>query len=127
MLAAIVLATWITLRLYLGFPFILDRNMGVFEALSNSDTYMSGNKLVMFAVLLIVGLASGLFACVTCYVGIILVYPFGGILTAVAYLMATGQLPHAGERNLRCRASRASGTSCRNDEIPNDERNPNDE
>jgi hypothetical protein len=25
-------------------------------------------------------------------VGIILVYPFGGILTAVAYLIATGQL-----------------------------------
>jgi phage FluMu protein Com len=91
-LAAIGLASWITLRLYLGFPFVLDRNMGVVEALSNSDTYMSGNKLVMFAVLLIVGLASGLFTCVTCYVGIILVYPFGGILTAVAYLMATGQL-----------------------------------
>jgi len=91
-LAAIGLASWITLRLYLGFPFVLDRNMGVFEALRNSDTYMSGNKLIMFAVLLIVGLASGLFTCVTCYVGIILVYPFGGILTAVAYLMATGQL-----------------------------------
>lgn len=91
-LAAIVLAAWITLRVYLGFPFILDRNMGVFEALRNSDVYMSGNKLVMFAVVLIVGLASLLFTCVTCYVGIILVYPFGGVLTAVAYLMATGQL-----------------------------------
>ena len=90
-LAAIVVATWITLRVYLGYPFILDRNMGVFEALRNSDTYMSGNKLVMFAVGLIVGMASGLFTCVTCYIGIIFVYPFGGVLTAVAYLMATGQ------------------------------------
>jgi phage FluMu protein Com len=90
-LAAMIAAFWITLRVYLGFPFILDRNMGVFEALSQSATYMRGNKLVMFAVLLIVGMASGLFTCVTCYIGIIFVYPFGGILTAVAYLMATGQ------------------------------------
>ena len=101
LLALFVVASWITLRLYLSFPFILDRNMGVFEAMSHSDTYMSGNKLVMFAVVLIVGMASGMFACVTCYIGIILVYPFGGILTAVAYLMATGQLPHAGEGCLR--------------------------
>ncbi len=96
-LAAIVAGTWITLRVYLGYPFILDRNMGVFEALRNSDTYMSGNKLVMFAVGLVVGMASGLFACVTCYIGIILVYPFGGILTAVAYLTATGQLRTPGK------------------------------
>jgi hypothetical protein len=39
-----------------------------------------------------VGLASGAFTCVTCYIGIIFVYPYGGILTAVAYLTATGQL-----------------------------------
>lgn len=91
-LAAIVLAAWLTLRFYLGFPFILDRNMGVFEALRNSDTYMSGNKLVMFGVGIVVGFASVLFACVTCYIGIIFVYPFGGILTAMAYLTATGQL-----------------------------------
>lgn len=90
-LTAVVAVTWVMLRAYLGYPFILDRNMGVFEALRHSDMYMSGNKLVMFAVLLIVGLASGLFTCATCYVGIIFVYPYGGVLTAVAYLTATGQ------------------------------------
>ena len=98
-LVAVVAMIWITLRLYLGLPFILDRNMGVFEALRNSDTYMSGNKLVMFAVLLIVGLASGAFTCVTCYIGLIFVYPYGGILTAVAYLTATGQFRTASERD----------------------------
>jgi phage FluMu protein Com len=90
-LTAIVIATWIMLRAYLGYPFILDRNAGALEALRLSDTYMSGNKLVMFAVLLIVGLVSGMFTCVTCYIGIIFVYPYGGVLTAVAYLTATGQ------------------------------------
>lgn len=90
-LAAIVVATWITLRAYLGLPFIVDRNLGVMEALSSSDKYMSGNKLTMFVVMLIVGIASALFACLTCYIGIILVYPYGGVLIAVAYLTATGQ------------------------------------
>lgn len=90
-LAAIVVGTWITLRAYLGVPFLVDRNQGVVEALGSSDKYMSGNKLIMFAVMLIVGMASGLFMCLTCYIGIILVFPFGGVLKAVAYLTATGQ------------------------------------
>lgn len=88
---AIIVAAWITFRAYLGIPFILDRNLGVMDALRSSDKYMSGNKLIMFAVMLIVGMASGVFMCLTCYIGIILVYPFGGVLTAVAYLTATGQ------------------------------------
>lgn len=90
-LAAVVAVTWIMLQAYLGYPFIVERNMGVFEALRHSDLYMRGNKLVMFAVLLLVAMASGLFTCATCYVGIIFVYPYGGVLTAVAYLTATGQ------------------------------------
>jgi phage FluMu protein Com len=90
-LAAVVAVTWVMLRAYLGYPFILEQNLGVVEALRQSDLYMRGNKLLMFAVLLIVGMASGLFTCATCYVGIIFVYPYGGVLTAVAYLTATGQ------------------------------------
>jgi hypothetical protein len=91
-LAAMGLVTWVKLRLYLGVPFLLDRNLGVFESLRNSDTYMSGNKLVVFAVWLVVGLACAVFVVVTCLLGGILVYAIDSILTALAYLMATGQL-----------------------------------
>jgi len=91
-MAAMVLAIWIQLRLCLAIPFLLDRNMGVFDSMQNSNTYMSGNKLTMFGVWIVVGFASAVVVICTCLIGTIFVYPFGGILTALAYLTATGQL-----------------------------------
>ena len=80
------LVTWVKLRLYLGVPFLLDRNMGVFESLRNSDTYMSGNKLVVFAVWLVVGLACAVFVVVTCLLGGILVLVVSLLLLLLAAL-----------------------------------------
>jgi hypothetical protein len=91
LVVTVFLCVWITLRVFLATAFILDRDLGVLEAMGSSDTYMRGNKLTTFAVGLIVGLLGVLFMCVTCSIGSIFFYPYTGILGAVIYLTATGQ------------------------------------
>jgi hypothetical protein len=90
-LVAAVLLTWISMRVYLGVAFLVDRNTGVVESLSHSDTYMNGNKLTVFLTMLAVSLLGGLFVLVTCCLGIIFFNPYLGVLGAVIYLTATGQ------------------------------------
>jgi len=90
-LACAPLIIWIVMRLYLAFPFLVDRNLGVIESMSHSDQFMRGNKLMAFLITLVVGLVGGLFVCVTCSLGMILWYPYLGVLSAMIYLMCTGQ------------------------------------
>ena len=88
---ALVVCTWISLRLALTSAFIVDRNAGIVESMQLSDTYMQGNKLTAFLLGLVLAFAGGMFVCVTCGIGSIFFYPFGGMVGAVIYLMATGQ------------------------------------
>lgn len=70
---------------------ILDRRIGVLESFSISQKVMIGNKLTLFALVLVVGLLGGLFALVTCFVGLVAVAPFFSLMLAVTYLVVTGQ------------------------------------
>ena len=70
---------------------VVDRRLGVFECMSASSTFMHGNKLTTFGLLLVVGILGGIFAVLTCLLGLIAFYPFLAILAAVIYLSATGQ------------------------------------
>jgi hypothetical protein len=90
-LVGLVLVIWVSMRLYLSLAFLVDRNTGVVESLSHSDTYMGGNKLTAFLAALVAGILGGLFVLVTCCLGIMFVNPYMGVLKAVVYLAATGQ------------------------------------
>lgn len=87
----IVLMLFVFLSTFLSYQFIVDRDFGVVDSLKASWQYMNGNKLTAFLVMLVVGMASGLFACVTCGIGTVLTMPYLYLLMAVFYLMATGQ------------------------------------
>lgn len=87
----VVIMIFITLSVITSGVFLVDRRMGAIEALRTSLEYSSGNRLVMFGVLVITGLLSGLFACCTLYFGMILVVPYFSLLTCVMYLLMTGQ------------------------------------
>ena len=50
-----------------------------------------GNKLTIFAIYLIAGLATSLLTLITCFVGAIFTVPFMVLLSAVTYLGVTGQ------------------------------------
>jgi phage FluMu protein Com/uncharacterized membrane protein len=70
---------------------IVDRNMGIMEALSASREIMAGNKGTAFGVLLVAGILGGLFGLFTCFIGFFAVIPYMCILYAVLYLSCTGQ------------------------------------
>ena len=52
---------------------------------------MQGNKLTVFLTMIVTGVLSMFVVVCTCYIGIIFVYPFYGVMGAVIYLLATGQ------------------------------------
>jgi hypothetical protein len=76
----------------LGGYFIVDRDVGVFESLSMSIRYLNGNRLVLFAIYLVVGIVGGLFLMVTCGFGMLFYVPYYMLLMTITYLMATGQM-----------------------------------
>jgi hypothetical protein len=88
---AAVLMTWITLRLFLAMPLIIDRNLGVMDAVSGSDTFMTGNKLTTVLVMIVAGLVASAITLFTCCLGAIFAYPYLAVVTATIYLSATGQ------------------------------------
>lgn len=69
---------------------IIDRNAGVLESLSLSKEFTYGNKLTLFAILLVAGLVGGLIN-QACGLAVIVVAPFMALLHAVIYLVMTGQ------------------------------------
>ncbi len=71
--------------------FIIDRNASVMESFQLSAEFTRGNRLTMFAIYLVLGLAGGLFTVCTCYLGAVLFIPYMALAMALIYLMATGQ------------------------------------
>ncbi len=70
---------------------IIDRNMGVLDAMSTSRDVMVGNKMTVFAVWLVTGILGMLFTILTCGLGYFGFIPYMAILNIVIYLGVTGQ------------------------------------
>lgn len=71
-------------------PLIVDRQLGVMDSLRTSNEIMSGNRLMMFALAIVLGLLNmvGLLACC---IGILFTGAYSGLAIAVMYLIITGQ------------------------------------
>ncbi|MHC4177835.1 MAG: hypothetical protein ACYSWU_10025 [Planctomycetota bacterium] len=69
---------------------IVDRNVGVTDSLSISKEITTGNKLMLFLIIL-VGAGLSMLGFMACCVGIVPVAAFLGLLNAVIYLAMTGQ------------------------------------
>lgn len=88
----LIVGLWLWLRFgILSFYFVIDRDMGIMDALASSSRFMEGNKLTTALILLVVSLLGGVFICVTCTFGQILYIPYFALLLAAIYLTATGQ------------------------------------
>lgn len=97
LLVIMPLLVFVAMRVLLAVPFILDRNLDAIAALQHSFRFMSGNVLTAFGLFLVVGLLAIVVAICTCFFGIFLFFvPYMGLMTAVIYFMATGQLPAVG-------------------------------
>ncbi|NIL96163.1 MAG: hypothetical protein GTO62_03225 [Planctomycetales bacterium] len=70
---------------------ILDRRLGVMDSLSYSNQIMQGNKLTLFAIILVTILLGAAVVVCTCGVGLLAVLPFLGLLYPVVYLAITAQ------------------------------------
>ena len=81
--------------LYLAFLLssylVIDQRLGVFESLRTSAIYMKGNKTTAGLLLFVTVLLSFVFSLVTCFIGLLFVYGYFAVLTALIYLTATGQ------------------------------------
>lgn len=85
------------LHLFLGAFFIVDRDLNVFASISESNRFMRGNKLVLFLLHLVVMPLGIIFIVFTLGLGTPAFLPFCLFLSAVVYVMATGQ-PTAEQR-----------------------------
>lgn len=89
----IVPGVYVALALGLSLYMLVDQRTGIVDSLQHSFRAMQGNKLVALGLAITVfGLLMAV-ALVTCFLGLPLVWPFAVLMTSVAYLMATGQLP----------------------------------
>jgi uncharacterized membrane protein len=71
---------------------IIDRNMGVIDALSASRRVMAGNKLTLFLIYLVVTVVAFFVGILTCFTGFIVYqYIYAPILYLVVYFGVTGQ------------------------------------
>ncbi|MHB8899804.1 MAG: zinc ribbon domain-containing protein [Thermoguttaceae bacterium] len=70
---------------------IIDRNMGVLDAMSTSREVMAGNKLTVFGIGFVAGLLGILLTVLTCGLGYLAFGPYMMILSVVIYLGVTGQ------------------------------------
>lgn len=89
-LVALVPITVLMLSFSQYYYLVLDRNMGIIEALSFSRQLMQGNKLTLFAIAIVGGLLI-LAGFLACCVGVLAVAPYVALLYAVVYLIMTGQ------------------------------------
>lgn len=90
-IAAITAFIWVTISFYLANFFIIDRQAGAIESLQLSWRFMAGNRLTVFGLTFVFGLVGGLLACCTLGLGSIVVTPFFFLMSAVSYMLATGQ------------------------------------
>jgi len=70
---------------------VIDRRMGVMDAMKASNDLMKGNKLTLFLILLVAGLGGGLISALTLGIGSLFVNPFMVLMMVVIYLTVTGQ------------------------------------
>lgn len=70
---------------------IIDRKLGVIEAMSLSRKVMAGNKLTVVGIWIVAGVLAYLFTLVTCGLGALAAVPYLLIMKIVIYLSATGQ------------------------------------
>ena len=69
---------------------IVDRNVGVIESLQISTQVMRGNKLMLFAIWLVMGLLM-LVSVLPCGLGLFVTIPYAMVMGAMIYLTVTGQ------------------------------------
>ena len=69
---------------------IIDRNLGVIDALKTSRLITSGNKMTLFLIGLVM-IPIAIIAALPCLIGLIFVIPYFALLGSVAYLMMSGQ------------------------------------
>lgn len=70
---------------------VVDRKMGVMDAMSTSRDVMVGNKLTVFAIGLVAGMIGLMLVLLTCGLGALAVMPYMMILSIVIYFGVTGQ------------------------------------
>jgi len=70
---------------------IVDRKVGVLESLSMSNELTNGNKLTLFAIWLVAGIAGNLLTLLTCGLGALVLVPYMMLLAPVIYLAMSGQ------------------------------------
>ena len=70
---------------------IIDRNVDAVESLSLSKQVTHGNKLMLLAIFMTVVVASSVINQFTCNLGALVTAPFMSLLSAVVYLVMTGQ------------------------------------
>ena len=93
-LVAMAALVYLTMRFYLANVFVVDRNLGAFDAFAASSSFMVGNKLTAFIGGLVVAIVGGLFTLVTCCIGSVFLVPYTGLFLATLYLLVTGQPVH---------------------------------
>ena len=70
---------------------VVDQGQGVMESLRESARFTAGNKMTILGIFFVMGLGSIVVMIFTCFIGIIAVYPFGVLTTAMIYVCSTNQ------------------------------------
>ena len=70
---------------------IIDRNLGVIDAMSTSRDMMVGNKMTVFGLWIVVSILGYLFSALTCGLGFFGFIPYAVLMHIVIYLGVTGQ------------------------------------
>lgn len=91
-LVAAPVMMFFAMKFFLTLPFIVDRNLGVIEAMKQSSAFMVGNKGTMFLATVVVGLGCGFAMICTCFLGILVVPAFYAVFVSIGYLLITGQI-----------------------------------
>lgn len=86
----IIPGIFISLSLWTCMFFIVDRNVGISEAIELAWQHAAGNRLASL-MLLVLNVGIMFFGLLACGVGILVAGPFLGVVNAIAYLMITRQ------------------------------------
>jgi len=95
-IGVVVAAPIMILLLYrwiFAMPFLVDRRVGITEALQLSTQFTQGNKFTIFVIMLVVGILGTIIGILTCCLGFLGYISYFMVLMVVMYLQATGQMP----------------------------------
>ena len=82
---------YLLISVMLTFHFVVDRRLGLFDAVRTSMQFMRGNRLTALAIGLVVSVITPFVVIFTCLLGSIAVTPFMALVWTAIYLKATGQ------------------------------------